>query len=127
MSSEYQNTTNEQIARQAEADLNDHSMSGHKASTRDPKYGSDSAYESGVDASVKDRFPGASVRYGTAATGGGDNQDIPVEEGGDLLRDQKRFTKARDFEGPGGPETKEQIRLSNEPGADDIRENLRSL
>lgn len=42
MSSEYQNTTNEQIARQAEADLNDHNMSGHKASTRDPKYGSDS-------------------------------------------------------------------------------------
>lgn len=97
---------------------------------------------------MKDRFPGASVRYGTAATGGGDNQDIPVEEGGDLLRDQKRyvfssspsfippmlishllsrFTKARDFEGPGGPETKEQIRLSNEPGADGIRENLRSL
>lgn len=42
MSAEYQNTTNEQIARQAEAELNDHKVSGHKPWTRDPKYGSDS-------------------------------------------------------------------------------------
>lgn len=187
MSAEYQNTTNEQIARQAEAELNDHKMSGHKPSTRDPKYGSDSgmldryrsplpastfadvyahgscaAYESGVDASAAQRFPGGDVRYGTAAAGGNNNQDIPVEEGGDILQDQKRyvlvsifwpffvdatdalslpscynaplltlcpssrFTKARDFEGPGGPETKEQIRLNQQPGADDIRSNVRS-
>jgi hypothetical protein len=38
--------------------------------------------ESGVDESVKDKFPGAEVTYGSAASGAGDNRDIPAEEGG---------------------------------------------
>ena len=34
-------------------------------------------------------------------------------------------TKARDFEGPGGPETKQQIYEAANPGNDDVRENVR--
>lgn len=43
------------------------------------------ATESGVDTSVESKFPGAKVTYGSAASGAGDNREIPVEEGGDLL------------------------------------------
>jgi hypothetical protein len=42
--------------------------------------------ESGVDTSVEKKFPGAKVTYGSAASGAGDNREIPVEEGGDVLR-----------------------------------------
>lgn len=34
-------------------------------------------------------------------------------------------TKARDFEGPGGPETKQKIYEEANPGNDDVRENVR--
>lgn len=34
-------------------------------------------------------------------------------------------TKARDFEGPGGPETKQQLYEEANPGNDDVRENVR--
>ena len=34
-------------------------------------------------------------------------------------------TKARDFEGPGGPETKQAIYEEANPGNDDVRENVR--
>lgn len=43
------------------------------------------ATESGVNTSVEDKFPGAKVTYGSAASGAGDNREIPVEEGGDVL------------------------------------------
>lgn len=43
------------------------------------------ALESGVDTSVENKFPGAKVLYGSAASGRGDNREIPTEEGGDLL------------------------------------------
>ena len=61
---------------------------------------------------------------GSAASGAGNNREIPVEEGGDV--DAKgRPTKAKDFEGEGGPETKAEIRAEEQPGADDVRGNVR--
>jgi hypothetical protein len=36
--------------------------------------------ESGVDQTVENKFPGAEVTYGSAASGAGDNRDMP--EGG---------------------------------------------
>ena len=42
------------------------------------------AVESGVDSSVENKFPGANVTYGSAASGAGGNRDIPVAEGGDV-------------------------------------------
>lgn len=45
------------------------------------------ADESGVDTSVTSKFPGSTVTYGSAASGAGDNREIPVEEGGDIGKD----------------------------------------
>lgn len=45
------------------------------------------ALESGVDDSVVNKFPGADVTYGSAASGAGDNREIPVKEGGDIKDD----------------------------------------
>lgn len=42
------------------------------------------ADESGVDESVTSKFPGSTVVTGSAASGAGDNRDIPVEEGGEI-------------------------------------------
>lgn len=42
------------------------------------------ATESGVDSSVENKFPGAQVTYGSAASGAGNNRDIPLSEGGDI-------------------------------------------
>ena len=35
-----------------------------------------------MDESVEKEFPGASVTYGSAASGAGDNREIPEREGG---------------------------------------------
>lgn len=43
------------------------------------------AIESGVDQSVTAKFPGSEVKVGSAASGAGDNREIPVDEGGDLV------------------------------------------
>lgn len=43
------------------------------------------ALESGVDTAVENRFDGAKVTYGSAASGAGGNRVIPPEEGGDIL------------------------------------------
>ena len=40
--------------------------------------------ESGVDESAVNKFPGAEVTHGSAASGAGDNRDIPIEEGGSI-------------------------------------------
>ncbi len=40
--------------------------------------------DSGVDESVTTKFPGSTVTVGSAASGAGDNREIPVEEGGDF-------------------------------------------
>ena len=40
--------------------------------------------DSGVDETVTSKFPGSTVTVGPAASGLGDNREIPVEEGGDI-------------------------------------------
>jgi len=40
---------------------------------------------------VETRFPGASMTYGSAASGAGDNREIPVEEGGDVLKGSGQY------------------------------------
>lgn len=42
------------------------------------------ASESGVDESVRQKFPGADVIYGSAASGAGGNREIPLSKGGDI-------------------------------------------
>ncbi len=83
------------------------------------------ARESGIDESAADRFPGGSVVTGSAASGAGGNRDIPLEEGGSV-DDRGRLSKARDFEGEGGPEDKAAQYAQYNPGSDDVRENVRN-
>ncbi|MCJ1365598.1 hypothetical protein MMC16_004723 [Acarospora aff. strigata] len=117
MSAEYKDQDPLAIAKQAERDLNSQSArQGHATS--------DSATESGVDETVTSKFPGSTVQVGSAASGAGDNREIPVEEGGDIGKDG-RPTKAKDFEGPGGPETKREVYEAANPGNDDVRSNVR--
>ncbi len=79
MAEQYKDVDPLTLAHQAERDLN----------TPQAKTGSsnlsDTANESGVDPSVTDKFPGSTVQVGSAASGAGDNREIPVEEGGDLI------------------------------------------
>jgi len=49
---------------------------------------------------------------------------IPVEEGGGIGKDGQP-TKARDFEGVGGPEDKEEIARAERGGDDDVGGNVR--
>ncbi|KAA6413792.1 MAG: Kynurenine formamidase [Lasallia pustulata] len=117
MSAEYEGQDPLAIAEQAERDLNSHAAKhGHSASN--------STVESGVDENVTSKFPGSTVTVGSAASGAGDNREIPVEEGGDI-KDNGQITKARDFEGAGGPETKQQLYEEASPGNDDVRSNVR--
>ncbi|KAF2249836.1 hypothetical protein BU26DRAFT_604145 [Trematosphaeria pertusa] len=80
---------------------------------------------SGVDDSVRQKFPGADVIYASGASGAGDNREIPLSEGRDLDPRMGRPYKARDFEGVGGPEDKDRIYDENNPGNDDVRGNVR--
>ncbi|KAL2051919.1 hypothetical protein ABVK25_007834 [Lepraria finkii] len=117
MSQEYEGQDPMALAQQAERDLNSH-QAKHGYSS------SDSATESGVDASVTTKFPGSTVQIGSAASGAGDNREIPVEEGGGITSSGLP-TKARDFEGPGGPEIKQAIYEEANPGNDDVESNVR--
>ncbi|MCJ1326306.1 hypothetical protein MMC10_002970 [Thelotrema lepadinum] len=113
MSSEYEGQDPLDIARQAEKDMN----------SRENRTGQQN--EVGVDENIGSKFPGATVTTGSAASGAGDNREIPLEEGGGL--DAKgRPTKAKDFEGEGGPETKAQIYADENPGNNDVRSNIRA-
>ncbi|KAL6721428.1 hypothetical protein ACLMJK_000531 [Lecanora helva] len=113
------------IAQQAERDLNSHEakQGGYTSG--------ESANESGIDTTAASRFPGASVTVGSAASGAGGNREIPPEEGGDIITKQSEKgqshgpTKARDFEGAGGPETKAGLYEAANPGNDDVRGNVR--
>ncbi|KAI9849802.1 MAG: hypothetical protein M1837_000014 [Sclerophora amabilis] len=118
-----QSTTDEDpilIAQRAERDLNSHAAKVGKNI-------SDSANESGVDTAGAQSFPGGDVKYGSAASGAGGNREIPVDEGGDLISKEGEKsgaghpTKARDFEGPGGPETKARLDRERRPGDDDVQ------
>ncbi|KAH9835973.1 hypothetical protein Tdes44962_MAKER01892 [Teratosphaeria destructans] len=138
MSAEYQGQDPLKIAEDAERDLNSYAAkTGHsvhnEGGTGHRKYGdsgstfgaSDSTIESGVDQSVTNKFPGASVTYGSAASGAGDNREIPVEEGGSINPSTGKPTKARDFEGLGGPEDKARAYAEAQGGEDDVRSNIR--
>ncbi|KAL8808827.1 MAG: hypothetical protein Q9223_003670 [Gallowayella weberi] len=120
MSNPYEGKDPLVIAQQAERDLNSH----------DAKHGntsSISANESGVDESVTTKFPGSTVKTGSEASG----REISADEGGDLVRKPgekgtaSHPTKAEDFEGPGGPETKQRLYEEANPGNDDVIENVR--
>merc|ERR1711964_853859 len=65
------------------------------------------------------KFPGASVTIGSAASGVGDNREIPVEEGGSIGK-HGQPTKARDFEGEGGPEDKAEKVRRDRGGEDGV-------
>jgi len=106
--------------------------------------------ESGVNDNVENKFPGATVTYGSAASGAGDNREIPDEEGGGINPQTKRYfftctdprtllasldrrltrhtirqTKAKDFEGVGGPEDKLAADEVNRGGDEDLLGNVR--
>ena len=49
-------------------------------------YTSSTAAESGVDEAAARKFPGGNVTYGSAASGAGDNREIPIEEGGEMTK-----------------------------------------
>ncbi|KAL1634095.1 hypothetical protein SLS58_010793 [Diplodia intermedia] len=137
MSAEYKGQDINKLAEQAEANLNSHALkTGQSASTssmfpaeRVPvemrtEQQADilpTAEESGVDVARAEQFPGAEVRYGSAATG----REIPVEDGGSFQKGTGRPTKDYDFEGPGGPEDKRRQYREENPGNADIMENVR--
>lgn len=75
MSKEYSNTDPIALAQQAERDLN--SSTAKQGST-------DSQSDSGINEAAVNKFPGATVQVGSQ--GQGDNREIPVEEGGEVLR-----------------------------------------
>jgi len=42
------------------------------------------ALESGIDTAATNKFPGSTAIYGSAASGAGDNREIPESEGGGI-------------------------------------------
>lgn len=99
-------------AKQAERDLNSNAAKqGYSKG--------DSATDSGIDDRATKKFPGASVTIGSAASGAGDNREIPVEEGGSIGK-HGQPTKARDFEGEGGPEDKAEKVRRDRGGEDGV-------
>lgn len=131
MSEEYKGQDPIVIAQQAERDLNsDAAKSGHRTDSDKTRgihmNASDSTRESGVDESAAKQFAGGSVTYGSAASGAGNNRDIPLEEGGSINKETGQLHKAGDFEGPGGPEDKARMEAESNPGSDDVRSNIRN-
>ncbi|KAI9155472.1 Protein BTN1 [Paramyrothecium foliicola] len=89
----------EQIAKQAEADLNTYQAKTGNARAQ----GLDDA---GVNSFAEKKFENASVEYGDElSTNAGYNKRIPPSEGGEL-DDRGRQTRGEHFEGQGGPEEK---------------------
>ncbi|GAB1731362.1 hypothetical protein D0864_15732 [Hortaea werneckii] len=128
MSQAYEGQDPMVLAQQAERDLNSEwAKNEHKVSdtARHAAGASDSTAESGVDQSVQQKFPGASVTYGSAASGAGDNREIPLSEGGDINPTTGKPYKAGDFEGAGGPEDKARAFAEAQGGSDAIRSNIR--
>ncbi|KAF2223940.1 hypothetical protein BDZ85DRAFT_234037 [Elsinoe ampelina] len=118
MSKEYKGQNPLDIAKQAEQDLNSYDAKVGRG-------GNDSTLESGVNEAGAQKFPGGDVIYGSAASGAGDNRTIPLGEGGDINPVTGKPTKARDFEGLGGPEDKARKYAEDHGGADDVRSNIR--
>ncbi|KAL9054153.1 MAG: hypothetical protein Q9162_004336 [Coniocarpon cinnabarinum] len=122
----YENTDPNTIAKQAEQDLNSYeAKQGHHGPGHAGVGASDTTADSGIDARAAARFPGGTVQYGSAASGAGNNRDIPPEEGGGINPETGRTTKAGDFEGIGGPEDKMGAREVARPGDQDVQGNVR--
>ncbi|KAL6707266.1 hypothetical protein ACN47E_004254 [Coniothyrium glycines] len=108
------------LAKHAEADLNSHAAKkGHEFC--------DSALESGVDAVVEKKFPGSAVVYGSAASGAGNNREIPEQEGGGEWKEKGRPFKAADFAvgGVGAPEKRDLTYAMQHGGEDNVNFNVR--
>lgn len=101
MSKEYEGQDPLAIAQQAERDLNSNAMKqGEGSGASDsstpppppppsthyepPTDTPSSAKDSGVNENVINKFPGSEVKIGSAASGAGDNREIPLDEGGDI-------------------------------------------
>lgn len=133
MSDAYKNTNLNDLAQQAERDLNSHSAKhGHThgdSSTSapfpilHPHLTNPSAIESGVDTSVENKFAGAQVKYGSSATG----REIPLDEGGSI-KANGQTTKDVDFAhgGVGAPEARDQAFVERHGGDDSVRGNVRN-
>ncbi|BFZ60522.1 hypothetical protein YB2330_001558 [Saitoella coloradoensis] len=93
--------------------------------------GTINADESNVDESGVADVPGADpadVKVGRSGlgAGGGDNQKIPVEEGGGSWGPGAgRDVTADDFEGHRGPEDKARAHAAMHGGDNDVRSNIR--
>lgn len=76
---------------------------------------------------MEGKFPGAEVKYGSAASGAGNNREIPLDEGGSIKANGQP-TKAGDFAhgGVGAPEERNQTYIKNNGGDDEIRGNVRN-
>ncbi|KAK6440675.1 hypothetical protein LTR95_003102 [Oleoguttula sp. CCFEE 5521] len=127
MSKEYEGQDPIAIAQQAERDLN--STAAKEGSGLAPDVtksnstkASDSTIDSGINSAAVNKFPGATVQIG--GQGAGNNREIPVEEGGDVLK-SGQTTKASDFEGRGGPEDKAWEANEVRGGDDDVAGNVR--
>jgi hypothetical protein len=57
------------------------------------------------------------------STGAGDNREIPEEEGGGVDSKTGKTLKAKDFDGPGGPEEKAAIAADVRGGDEDVKAN----
>ncbi|KAF4343715.1 hypothetical protein FBEOM_2302 [Fusarium beomiforme] len=89
-------TNYEQIAKEAEGDLNTYQAKTGNARPQD----ADSA---GVNALAENKFEGAHVEFGDElSTNSGYNKRIPPSEGG-MVDDRGRQTRGQHFEGEGGP------------------------
>ena len=94
MSKDYEGQDPLAIAQQAERDLNSHGAKHGWSSGESgmlylmqglPSTEPKTANESGVDTNVTTKFPGSTVKVGSSASGAGDNREIPVDEGGDII------------------------------------------
>ena len=73
---------------------------------------------------LTDKFPGSTVTVGSAASGQGGNREIPVDEGGSV-DDRGRASKAKDFEGEGGPEDEVLKAVEERGGDNDVGGNIK--
>ena len=121
MSEAYKNKDLNDLAHKAEQDANSHAAKhGHAHG--------DSTIDSGIDSAAAEKnFPGANVTYGSAASGAGNNRDIPPEEGGDVGRNGEA-TKAGDFAKGvvGAPEKRDETFARTHGGDDSVRGNVRN-
>ncbi|KAJ4350494.1 uncharacterized protein N0V89_009115 [Didymosphaeria variabile] len=68
------------------------------------------------------------VTYGSAASGAGNNRDIPLSEGGDINPKTGKLYKAGDFAhgGIGAPEVNDETYAKTHGGDDAVRGNVRN-